>query len=86
MASPILVIQYWLEKPNFHIIFHMFPGNKSRWPFLLYPKIALIYAIIVCVKIIVNLQLQAFWQNFEIEKCKNLVSVYKTLKNLLQNH
>ena len=35
----------------------------------------------------VKLHLQAFWQNFEYEKCKNLVSVYRAFKNLLlQNY
>ena len=38
-------------------------------------------------QIMVKLYLQAFWQNFEYEKCQNLVSVYKTFKNLLlQNY
>ena len=73
------------QKPYFHIfdVFSETASDDSSYnarrfrkprPFLL-------------TKIIVKLYLQAFWQNFEYGKCKNVVSVYETFKNLLlQNY
>ena len=85
MAPPTSVIKLWLEN---HIL--TFSTSSLKQPAggasyfarrLLKPR------PIYFVQIIVKLHLQAFWQNFEYGKDKNLVSVYKTFKNLLlQNY
>ena len=84
MAPPTSVIKLWLEN---HIF--TFSTSSLKQPAggasyyargLLKPR--LIYFVQIMVK-----HLQAFGRTLNIEKCKNLVSVYQHFKNLiLQNY
>ena len=78
MAPPTSVIKLWRE--NYIFTFSTFslkpPINGASYYARRFPKLRQSYFV----KIKAKLQLQAFWQNFENGKYKNLVSVYETFK------
>ena len=76
MVPPTLVIKLWLKKTNFHIL-DFFSETKRQMVLHImlgdYLDLGHYYLL--------NSTYRHFGRTLKIEKCKNLVSVYKTIEN-----